>query len=71
MVAIYFSAHWCPPCRNFTPILKKFYEQAKVDGEAFEIVFVPFDRSEKDVQTYLEESHGDWLYLPFGSAHIK
>lgn len=23
---IYFSAHWCPPCRRFTQILKDFYE---------------------------------------------
>ncbi len=26
IVAFYFSAHWCPPCRGFTPVLKKFYE---------------------------------------------
>ena len=26
VVAFYFSAHWCPPCRGFTPVLKKFYE---------------------------------------------
>ena len=26
VVCIYFSAHWCPPCRAFTPVLKDFYE---------------------------------------------
>ena len=25
-VGFYFSAHWCPPCRGFTPVLKDFYE---------------------------------------------
>ena len=26
LVLFYFSAHWCPPCRQFTPLLKDFYE---------------------------------------------
>jgi len=25
-ICVYFSAHWCPPCRGFTPKLKEFYE---------------------------------------------
>ena len=26
VICFYFSAHWCPPCRAFTPVLKEFYE---------------------------------------------
>uniref|UniRef100_A0A915EQB6 mitogen-activated protein kinase kinase n=1 Tax=Ditylenchus dipsaci TaxID=166011 RepID=A0A915EQB6_9BILA len=36
IVALYFSAGWCPPCRNFTPKLKKFYDAVKAAGKNFE-----------------------------------
>jgi len=26
IVAMFFSAHWAPPCRGFTPVLEDFYE---------------------------------------------
>jgi len=61
LVLYYFSAHWCPPCRQFTPMLKDFYEEA----EGIEIVFVSSDRSPEDMISYMKESHGDW----FGVAH--
>ena len=33
VVCFYFSAHWCPPCRQFTPILKDFYEVSLKDSK--------------------------------------
>ncbi|KRZ54071.1 Nucleoredoxin-like protein 2 [Trichinella nativa] len=69
VVALYFSAHWCPPCRAFTPILKDFYEE--VGDDEFEIVFVSFDRAAEALTQYMNEMHGSWCYLPFGSPVIK
>merc|ERR1711972_286542 len=64
LILFYFSAHWCPPCRGFTPVLKDFYEEV----EGLEIVFVSSDRSADDMTSYMKESHGDWLAVPHNSA---
>jgi len=69
VVALYFSAHWCPPCRMFTPVLKDFYDE--VEGEGFEVVFVSFDKTESDQHEYLKEAHGDWLFLKLADSFIK
>mmetsp|Transcript_41186 Transcript_41186/g.64424 ORF Transcript_41186/g.64424 Transcript_41186/m.64424 type:complete len:191 (+) Transcript_41186:56-628(+) len=61
VVAIYFSAHWCPPCRGFTPALRKFYETLKAKGESIEIVFVSADKNEDEFKSYFQNDHGDWL----------
>jgi len=70
VVAIYFSAMWCPPCRQFTPILKKFYEDLKQQGKNFEVVFVSRDRDEESLAEYYREHHGEWTYLEFGNPKI-
>merc|ERR1712115_329087 len=64
-VGFYFSAHWCPPCRGFTPVLKDFYEEV---SDEVEIIFVSSDRSSDDMQSYMKESHGSWLSVEHGSA---
>ncbi|XP_076307185.1 nucleoredoxin-like protein 2 [Tachypleus tridentatus] len=67
VIGFYFSAHWCPPCRGFTPILADFYNELKDKGASFEIIFVSSDRSPDDMFQYMKESHGDWLALSHGS----
>lgn len=65
VILVYFSAHWCPPCRMFTPTLKDCYDQLMEDECQIEIVFVSSDRSEGDMNSYFQEHHGDWLVVPF------
>jgi len=66
VILFYFSAHWCPPCRQFTPMLKDFYEEISDSG--VEIVFVSSDRSPDDMYSYMKESHGDWFATEHNSA---
>merc|ERR1719188_783112 len=68
-LGLYFSAHWCGPCRSFTPKLAEWYKGIKGElGDKFEIIFCSGDRSEEDMKSYYKEhcdAGGDWLCLPF------
>ena len=67
VIGVYFSAHWCPPCRMFTPMLKDYYEALLELGCEVEIVFVSSDRSQADLDSYMTEAHGEWLAVPHGA----
>jgi len=69
VVGLYFSAHWCPPCRGFTPELVKKYEAIKAAGKNFEIVFVSSDRSEEGFKEYFGEM--PWLALQYSDRKAK
>jgi len=70
-LGLYFSAHWCPPCRGFTPQLAKWYAGIKAElGDKFEIIFVSGDRDEDGMKSYFKEhsaAGGDWLSLPYAA----
>lgn len=72
ILGLYFSAHWCGPCRAFTPNLVKFYESFKetnTGDEELEIVFVSSDRDEVAFEEYYKEM--PWLSLNFSSRELK
>ncbi|WAQ95335.1 NXN-like protein [Mya arenaria] len=64
---IYFSAHWCPPCRGFTPELAKFYNTCA--DEKFMIVFISSDRDEASFKEYYNEM--PWSALKFEDRDAK
>jgi len=63
---LYFSAHWCPPCRKFTPQLVAYYNQIAHDHPEFEIIFVSADKSAEDMATYMRESGMPWPAIEYG-----
>ena len=60
---LYFSAHWCPPCKAFTPVLSKAYTKLKAERDDFELVFVSSDRDERSFKEYFDEM--SFCALPF------
>jgi nucleoredoxin len=64
-VALYFSAHWCPPCRMFTPKLVEWYKAFKAKHPEFELVFVSGDQSKEAMQKYMKEAGMPWPAVAF------
>jgi nucleoredoxin len=67
-VGIYFSAHWCPPCRGFTPKLAEMYK-ASFQAKGMEVVFVSSDKDEDTFKNYYGEM--PWVSVPFESKEVK
>ena len=65
LIGIYFSAHWCPPCRQFTPKLAEFYNKINSNGKKLEIIFCSSDNDEKSFKEYYNLM--PWTSIPFNS----
>merc|ERR1719335_908313 len=66
--ALYFSAHWCPPCRGFTPKLAEWYSKS-LKAKGLEVVFVSSDRDEAAFNEYYAEQ--PWLALDYADRKAK
>lgn len=64
-VALYYSAHWCPPCRGFTPELVAAYAKIKASHPEFELIFVSSDSSAPDMQKYMSTYNMLWPAVAF------
>ncbi|XP_059447905.1 probable nucleoredoxin 1 [Corylus avellana] len=65
-ILIYFSAHWCPPCRAFLPKLIEAYHKIKAKDDAFEVIFISSDWDQASFDEFFKGM--PWLALPFGDS---
>eukprot|EP00956_Cyclotella_meneghiniana_P014286 scaffold21342_cov66-Cyclotella_meneghiniana.AAC.2 len=74
-VMLYFSAHWCPPCRAYTPRLAEAYiahikhleealksEGSNEDSGEIEVVFISLDSVKSEYDEY--RSTMPWYSVP-------
>ena len=71
LVLLYFSAHFCGPCRRFTPQLIQIHKELKErvgqgDGEDFELIFCSMDRSQQEYEAYTADM--PWWCLPYDAS---
>ena len=62
LIALYYSMHNCPPCREFTPMLTSLYEDLNEDTKQLEVIFFSGDKTEEEFNQYYGEM--PWLALP-------
>ncbi len=73
MIAIYFSMHNCPPCRQFTPLFAELFNEINKDfpengNRDFEVIFVSGDKTDEEYNEYYGEM--PWYALPRGDKRL-
>jgi thiol-disulfide isomerase/thioredoxin len=64
----YFGAHWCGPCRSFSPGLVAAYTRLKEKwGDRFEVVFVSSDRDPDEQLLYARELKMPWPVVKYSA----
>ena len=71
LIAYYFSAHWCAPCRKFTPQLVEYYNRVAPQHPEFEVVLYSFDKSPAEMEQYMRESNMPWPAIDYDKRDAK
>jgi len=67
---LYFSGHWCGPCRSFTPVLVDYYNK-KMGGNLFQVLFVSSDHSDAEMKNYMHSAKMPWPAIVYHSEARK
>ena len=65
LIVLYFSAHWCGPCRTFTPQLVEYYNRIAPQHPEFELLFISNDRSQFGMETYMRDMQMPWPAIDY------
>jgi thiol-disulfide isomerase/thioredoxin len=65
LIGLYLSAHWCAPCRQFTPKLVAYYNKVAAAHPEFEILFVSMDKGASVMERYMRDDQMPWPALNF------
>jgi nucleoredoxin len=65
LIGLYFSAHWCGPCRKFTPELVDYYNRVAPQHPELEVIFVSSDRSPAEMEMYMREMSMPWPAIEY------
>jgi thiol-disulfide isomerase/thioredoxin len=65
LIALYMSAHWCAPCRQFTPKLVAYYNKVAAAHPEFEVLFVSNDKTAGAMESYMRDDQMPWPALSY------
>ena len=64
VIALYFSASWCPPCRAFTPLTVDLAKKLQGQEKPFAIVLVGCDQTRQKALDYMKSHKMTGYLLP-------
>jgi thiol-disulfide isomerase/thioredoxin len=68
LTLLYFSAKWCPHCRDFDPVLADYYREHR-GGTAFRVLFVSADEGEPEMRSHMYAADMPGWGVRYGSAN--
>lgn len=65
LIALYMSAQWCAPCRQFTPKLIAYYNKIAAAHPEFEVLFISYDKTASAMEAYMRNDQMPWPALSY------